>query len=81
MVTPRVELVLMPEITYHPLNSDFWRGQREDAPCWCCGHPTEWIYLDLGYQHPECDAYPEYTRTGGEGHFLRIRGVEYEVQR
>lgn len=61
-------------------SSDFW-GPGGTGTCWCCGHETSTAYLDIGWQHRECDAYPNYTRTGGEGHFLRIRGVEYEVQR
>ena len=35
----------------------FWRpGDRH--PCWVCGKPTKWAWLDLGYQHPDCEMYP-----------------------
>jgi hypothetical protein len=50
---------------------DWWMpgGQK---PCWVCGDLTSWAYLDLGYQHLDCDAYPDI-----EGEFKVVRG---EVQ-
>lgn len=60
----------MSELLNHPLNEAFW---RHDPPkpyaCWVCGEKTAWIYLDLAYQHPDCDRYPtdgdDYVLIGG----------------
>lgn len=60
----------MSEIVYHPDNSDFWHQPGEIlGRCWVCGDETEWIYLDLAHQHPDCDEGPSsdgfYFRTIG----------------
>lgn len=40
----------------HPDHPDFWRHEPPNPhPCWVCGEPTPWVYLDLGFEHPECD--------------------------
>jgi hypothetical protein len=46
------------------VDTDFWRSNREDD-CWVCGDVTDWVYLDLGHQHPTCDMWPngDGTRT------------------
>lgn len=48
-----------PKLVDHPEHPDFW---KHDPPilreCWICGLLCEWVYLDLGYQHPECE-WPE----------------------
>lgn len=37
-----------------------WRlGWLRSGRCWVCGKRTIWAYLDIGYQHPDCDSYPE----------------------
>jgi len=43
----------------HPADPDFWRHHPPRwERCWVCGGPTCWVYLDIGFQHPECDQYP-----------------------
>ena len=37
--------------------TDFWRPGGS-KPCWVCGEPTEYAFLDMSYQHPDCDGYP-----------------------
>jgi hypothetical protein len=53
-----------PEGLYAP----FWRVS-EPGRCWVCHGRTNWGYLDIGYQHPDCDAYPS-----EEGDVVVIRG-------
>lgn len=54
----------------HPANPDFWRhSPAVRGACWVCGDETRWICLDLGFQHPSCDAYPD-----GNEHVMIIRG-------
>lgn len=56
----RLELVVsVVSITVHPVDPDFWCHEPpRSGVCWVCGRATCWIYLDLGYQHVDCDAYP-----------------------
>lgn len=50
----------------------FWRHEPpKPQPCWVCGEETPWIYLDLGYQHYDCDRFP-----AGDGEHIVVRGVE-----
>jgi hypothetical protein len=44
---------------------------RTPGPCWVCGEETEYAYLDIGYQHTNCDAYP-----APEGDVRIVRGVK-----
>lgn len=49
----------MNELLDHPANNDFWRHvPPKPGNCWVCGERTSWIYLDIGYQHLDCDMYP-----------------------
>lgn len=37
----------------------FWRVSRWlPGKCWVCAGWTRWAYLDMGFQHPDCAAYP-----------------------
>jgi hypothetical protein len=62
------------EIITHPdpkLAPYFWRHDPPlPHPCWVCGEPTEWVYLDIGFQHIDCDLYPSH-----EGQVRTVRGV------
>lgn len=61
------------EMEDHPDQPDFWHYVPSRIyPCWVCGEPTEWIYLDIGYQHPDCEEYP----TEDEGMVKIIHGVK-----
>lgn len=51
----------------------FWRPAMP-GPCWVCGDETEWAYLDIGWQHPDCDAYPT-----EDGDVRVVRGVTSEA--
>ena len=43
----------------HPTNPDFWAHEIFTlGVCWVCKAQTPWIYLDLGYQHIDCDMFP-----------------------
>lgn len=49
----------MSNLLCHPANNDFWRHvPPKPFKCWVCQGPTSWIYLDIGYQHPDCEMYP-----------------------
>lgn len=47
-----------------PPDKDFWQPLGGPKPCWVCGAPSNYAYLDIGWQHPDCDAWPEF---GGPG--------------
>ncbi len=48
----------------HPAYPDFWEHDPPKLkPCWVCGEPTSWVYLDMDFQHPGCDLIP--TPEGG----------------
>jgi hypothetical protein len=54
----------------------FWRVSRwKPGRCWVCGGWTRWAHLDIGYQHPDCDAYPS-----EEGDVRIVRGIREETQ-
>ncbi len=36
----------------------FWIA-KNPGECWICGSSTKWVLLDIGYQHPDCDSWPE----------------------
>lgn len=63
-------------MSYEGIVTDWWRmdDDRMDG-CWVCGEPTEWIYLDMGFQHPDCDAYPS-----DRGHEKIVRGRHLEPE-
>lgn len=43
----------------HPTLPDFWRHNPPKlGACWVCGDQTPWVYLDIAYQHIDCDMYP-----------------------
>lgn len=50
--------------------NNFWRPDKPGR-CWVCGELTEWAYLDIGYQHLDCEAYPS-----PEGDVRIVRGVK-----
>lgn len=53
--------------------SDFWKPKSPDLGyCWICGGETRWVYLDIGYQHKDCDAGPAGPR--GLTSVVTIRG-------
>lgn len=55
----------------HPDVPDFWRHDPAVIDkCGVCGEETEWVYLDLGHQHPDCEKYPV-----PEGTVWIVRGV------
>ncbi len=39
------------------LETDFWRPGGTGL-CWVCGKRTVFAWLDLHWQHPDCDMYP-----------------------
>ena len=41
----------------YPTHTDFWRPGGADR-CWVCGRYTVWAYLDINWQHPDCDGFP-----------------------
>jgi len=55
-----------------PAEKDFWLPNGGPGPCWVCGAPTNYAYLDLGWQHPDCDAYPAYAGPGLPDEHVRI---------
>jgi len=56
----------------HATYPDFWRHEPpQPSTCWVCGQLTPWVYLDLGYQHIDCDMYPS------EHGDVRIIGGEF----
>ena len=61
--------VLEPVPNRPHVHSGFWRVAAKGA-CWVCGARTKWAWADLGYQHPDCDAYP--TESGD---VTIVRGV------
>ena len=52
------------------VQTPFWRlDNGEKGVCYVCLEYTEWIYIDFGFQHPDCDMYPD-----GDKHERVIRG-------
>lgn len=69
----------------HHENPDFWRHEPPKiGPCWVCHQPTEWIYLDLGYQHLDCDSWPNEDGTATliirGGLQITLQGSELEAR-
>lgn len=59
----------------HPTDSDLW---RHDPPspgkCYVCEDFTQWVELDIGYRHEDCEIYPTIGGT------VRIvRGVRHST--
>lgn len=52
--------------------TDWWKP-ADRGKCWVCGNPSKWAYLDLGYQHPDCDRYPS-----PDGDVLIVGGMRRE---
>ncbi len=75
-MTDNVEVVTTPDSTIEmwATNHDFWRNTDDDGSqiiqnCWVCGEPTEWVYLDMGFQHLDCEEAP-----GADGPVRVVRG-------
>ncbi len=47
----------------------FWKPDKPGL-CWVCGEETEYAYLDIHWQHPDCEKYPS-----PEGDVTIIRGI------
>lgn len=61
-----------PKIVDHPTDPTLWRHDPpQPYPCGVCGDLTEWVCLDIMYQHEDCDMYPS-----EEGHVTIVRGVK-----
>lgn len=56
----------------HEIAKMGFRRVNTIGPCWICKDPTKWVYLDIGRQHLDCDAYPS-----PEGDVVIIRGVKH----
>jgi len=44
--------------------TDYWRPGTAGL-CWVCGAPCDTVYLDLGFQHHDCGAAPEWRMVRG----------------
>jgi hypothetical protein len=60
-------------------NRDFWRNKGDDGQwltgnCYICGDPVEWVYLDIGWQHLDCDEYPSTTGDDAKPAVRIVRG-------
>ena len=44
------------------LASDWWKPERP-GKCWVCRKDTVWAYLDIAYQHKDCEMWPNEDGT------------------
>ena len=61
------------------IESDWWEPIVPGA-CWVCGDEAPMAYLDLGYQHMDCDWWPLPPDENGDVPSVKIvRGERVEV--
>lgn len=63
VINPEVLVEMGETIEKWADNPDFWRNKADDGQwltgnCYICGDSTEWVYLDVGWQHLDCDEFP-----------------------
>ena len=58
---------------YIPSDSPWWHPTHLGR-CWVCHGWTRWAFLDVGYQHMNCDAYPV---EGGHEFIIRGKRTPY----
>lgn len=62
-------------IVDHAIYPDFWRhNPPKIGRCWVCDEETHWIYLDIAYQHVDCDMYPSDEISMGPADVKIIKG-------
>ena len=52
----------------------FWRPEKPGT-CWVCGEETEYAYLDIDYQHPDCEMFPS-----PQGNVKVVRGIVVSIE-